>query len=142
MNTASLARATRIALALVFLAAAPQKILSPGDFAADIHSYLILPDALVNFTALTLPWLELVVAALLLCRVWMKAALGLSIAMLAVFLGALVSAHLRGIDLSCGCFTSGGSPSDDMLWYIARDAFFLVLALAAAWLQRGAPEGD
>lgn len=142
MNTASLARATRIALALLFLAAAPQKILVPADFAAGIASYLILPDALINFTALTLPWLELVVAALLLCRVWMKPALFLANAMLVVFLAALVSARLRGIDLSCGCFTSGGAPAGDMTWYIVRDGLFLTLGLAAALLQRGAPEGD
>lgn len=142
MNTASLARFTRVALALVLLAAAPHKILYPAQFAADIHAYLILPDALVNLTALILPWLELTVAALLLCRVWMPQALLLACTMLTVFLGALVSAHLRGIDLSCGCFTSGGVPSGDMIWYITRDAIFLVLGLAAAWLQRGAPEGD
>jgi hypothetical protein len=142
MNTASLARATRIALALVFLAAAPQKILSPADFAADISYYLILPDILINFTALALPWLELVVAAMLLCRAWMQPALFLANAMLVVFLAALVSARLRGIDLSCGCFSSGAAPTGDMTWYIVRDGLFLALGLAAALLQRGAPEGD
>ena len=142
MNTASFARATRIALALVFLAAAPQKIIAPADFATAIGNYAILPEVLVNFTALTLPWLELVVAALLLCRAWMKPALFLANAMLVVFLAALVSARLRGIDLSCGCFTSGGVPAGDMTWYIVRDSLFLTLGLAAALLQRGAPEGD
>ena len=142
MNAASLARGSRLALALVFLTAAPQKIMAPAEFAASVGSYLILPDALINFTALTLPWLALVVAALLLCRAWMKPALFLANAMLVVFLAALVSARLRGIDLSCGCFTSGGVPAGDMTWYIVRDGLFLTLGLAAALLQRGAPEGD
>ncbi len=142
MNTATLARTSRIALALVFLAAAPHKILAPAAFADGIAAYSILPDVLVNFTALTLPWLELVTAALLLCRAWMKPALFLANTMLAVFLGALVSAHLRGIDLSCGCFSSAPAASDEMIWYIARDGLFLLLGLTAALLQRGAPEGD
>ena len=142
MNAQTLTTASRLALALIFLAAAPLKILSPADFAEAIAAYLILPDTLINVTALTLPWLEAVVAILLLCRVWSGPTLFLANAMLAAFLGALVSAHLRGIDLSCGCFTSGGVPSGDMVWYITRDALFLVLGLAAAWLQRGAPEGD
>jgi hypothetical protein len=136
MNTATLARTSRIALA------APYKILAPAAFADGIAAYSILPDVLVNFTALTLPWLELVTAALLLCRAWMKPALFLANTMLAVFLGALVSAHLRGIDLSCGCFTAAPAASDEMIWYIARDGLFLLLGLTAALLQRGAPEGD
>ncbi len=142
MNTASLAKTTRIALALVFLAAAPQKILDPAAFADGVAAYMILPDALINFTALTLPWLELVVAALLLCRAWMKPTLFLANTMLAVFMAALVSAKLRGIDLSCGCFTSTPATSDEMTWYIVRDGLLLALGLAAAWFQRGAPEGD
>ena len=72
----------------------------------------------------------------------MKPALFLANTMLAVFLGALVSAHLRGIDLSCGCFSSAPAASDEMIWYIARDGLFLLLGLTAALLQRGAPEGD
>ena len=104
MNAATMAKATRIALAFVFLAAAPQKIAAPADFAASIASYLILPDVLINFTALLLPWLEIVVAFMLLCLVWTGMALFLANAMLVAFLAAIVSAYLRGIDISCGCF--------------------------------------
>jgi len=143
MNAASLTWGSRVALALVFLAAAPQKIFAPADFAASVGSYLILPDVLINFTALTLPWLEMVVAILLLCRVWTGPALLLANAMLVVFLGAIVSAHLRGIDLSCGCFSSASSDSgDDMVMYIVRDVLFVVLGLVAAWLHRRASGND
>ena len=80
MNAASLARGSRLALALVFLAAAPQKIMAPAEFAASVASYLILPDVLINFTALTLPWLEMTVAFLLVCRAWTGPALFLTTA--------------------------------------------------------------
>lgn len=142
MNAQNLTTASRLALALLFLAAAPLKILSPADFAEAIATYLILPDALINVTALTLPWLEAVVAILLLCRVWTGPTLFLANAMLAAFLGALVSAHLRGLDIDCGCFTASGTASDAMLWYIVRDGLFLALGLVTALLQRFAPEHD
>lgn len=142
MNAQTLTTASRLALALLFLAAAPLKILFPADFAEAIATYLILPDGLINVTALTLPWLEAVVAILLLCRVWTGPTLFLANAMLAAFLGALVSAHLRGINIDCGCFSAAGTAAGDMLWYIARDGIFLALGLAAALLQRLAPEHD
>jgi hypothetical protein len=136
MNAASLSRSSRLVLAFVFAAAAPQKILTPAEFAASVGSYLILPDMLINFTALTLPWLEIVVAILLVCRAWTGPALFLANAMLAVFLGAVVSAHLRGIDLNCGCFSSDPLAPEDMVFYIVRDVIFVVLGLTAAWLHR------
>jgi uncharacterized membrane protein YphA (DoxX/SURF4 family) len=142
MNAASLARGSRLALALVFLAAAPQKIMAPADFAASLGSYLILPDMLINFTALTLPWLEIVVAILLVCRAWTGPALFLANAMLAVFLGAIASAHFRGIDLNCGCFSSAPEASGDMLFYIARDVVFIAIGLTAAWLYRRGHDSD
>ncbi|MDO9584403.1 MAG: MauE/DoxX family redox-associated membrane protein [Desulfomicrobium sp.] len=135
MNTASLSRSLRLALALIFVAAAPQKILAPDDFAVSVASYLILPDVLVNFTALTLPWLEMIVAILLVCRAWTGPALFLANAMLAVFLAAVVSAYARGIDLNCGCFSSAPTASEDMVFYIVRDVVFVALGLTAAWLH-------
>ena len=142
MNAASLARGSRLALALVFLAAAPQKIMAPAEFAASVASYLILPDVLINFTALTLPWLEMIVAILLVCRAWTGPALFLANAMLAVFLAAVVSAYFRGIDLNCGCFSSAPAASDDMVFYIVRDIVFVVIGLTAAWLHRRGYDTD
>ena len=142
MNAASLARGSRLVLALVFLAAAPQKIMAPADFAASLGSYLILPDMLINFTALTLPWLEMVVAILLVCRAWTGPALFLANAMLVVFLGAIASAYFRGIDLNCGCFSSSPEAYGDMLFYIVRDIIFVTIGLTAAWLYRRGHDSD
>jgi uncharacterized membrane protein YphA (DoxX/SURF4 family) len=142
MNASSLARSSRLALALVFLAAAPQKIMDPAAFAASIGSYLILPDILINFTALVLPWLEMVVAILLVCRAWTGPALFLANAMLVVFLGAVSSAYFRGIDLNCGCFSSAPGVSEDMIFYIVRDVIFVAIGLTAAWLYRRGHDSD
>lgn len=142
MNAASLSRSLRLALALIFVAAAPQKILAPDDFAVSVASYLILPDVLVNFTALTLPWLEMIVAILLVCRAWTGPALLLANAMLLAFLAAVTSAYIRGIDLNCGCFSSAPTASEDMVFYIVRDVVFVALGLTAAWLHRRGYDTD
>lgn len=142
MNAASLARGSRLALALIFMAAAPQKILAPADFAASVASYLILPDVLINFTALTLPWLEMIVAFLLIFRAWPGPTLFLANAMLVVFLAAVSSAYARGIDLNCGCFSSAPAASDDMVFYIVRDVVFVIIGLTAAWLHKRGYDTD
>lgn len=130
------ARLTAVAVALIFLAAAPHKILSPAGFAASIHGYDLLPAVLVNVVTLILPWLEMLVAILLLCRVWTGPAIFLANAMFAVFLAAVVSAHLRGLNIDCGCFSSSPDAPASMIWYMLRGTAFLFLGLAAAWFNR------
>ena len=136
MHSSPLSTITRLGVAVIFLAAAPQKILAPAAFAQNVLSYQILPDLGLNFTALVLPWLEMVVAILLLCSVWVGPALFLANAMFGAFLAALVSAHLRGLDIDCGCFSSSAGSSASMTWYMVRDGLFLCLGITAAWLNR------
>ena len=128
------AHSLRLILALVFTAAAIPKILDPAAFTQSVAGYQLLPDALVRFTVLTLPWLEVLLAILLVCQVCTGPALFLTNLLLAVFLAALGSAHLRGLDVDCGCF--GSSAPASMTWYLIRDVIFLTLGLAAAWLYR------
>ena len=139
INFPLLAKITRWALAAIFVAAALPKILAPAEFATIIAGYAILPLILINAVALILPWLELVVAILLLCRLWPLASFFLANTMLAAFLVALVSAYLRGLDIDCGCFSTTVTLTPNMQWYMIRDVFFLVLGLAAAWLDNHDP---
>ena len=127
----------RLGLALVFLAAAPQKIMDPVAFATSIESYLFVPDFFVQPIALFLPWLEALLVIMLLTRFWLGPALVVSNVLLIIFLGALVSAQIRGINLDCGCFSTTGQTTDKITWYILRDLIFLALGLGAAWLEFG-----
>jgi hypothetical protein len=136
MNIPSLAQASRIALVLILALAAPHKILDPAQFAQDLAAYQLLPEMFVNVAALVLPWLEMLVAILLLCRAWTGPALFLANAMFAAFLGAVVSAHLRGLDVNCGCFSASAASAASMTWYMTRDAAFLILGFLAAVLYR------
>ncbi len=124
----------RSLLALLFLYASVDKLLHPADFAAIIRDYRILPEALVNLVAVVLPWVELLLGILLLSGVWLEAALLLANLLLLTFWGALVFNYARGIDVSCGCFSTSREQGGAMGWYVLRDALFVLLGLAAAVL--------
>ncbi len=64
----------RLILAGIFIYASLDKIAHPAAFAKDVYNYQILPDALINLTALVLPWLELFLGLCLLAGIWLPGA--------------------------------------------------------------------
>lgn len=120
----------RLFLGGVFLYACADKILNPADFARAVYNYQILPDDLINLTALILPWLELVLGLCLVSGFWLPGAVLWSNALLWTFFLSLVFNLMRGLDVHCGCFSSAPAPagSAPMAWYLVRDSFFLLCA--------------
>jgi rhodanese-related sulfurtransferase len=115
-------------MAGVFIYASIDKIAHPADFAKDVYNYQILPDTLVNLTALVLPWLELVLGLGLLAGIWLPGAVLTVNGLLAVFLAAFAFNLARGLNVDCGCFgASGLGPSMSTHWYLLRDAGFLAM---------------
>jgi uncharacterized membrane protein YphA (DoxX/SURF4 family) len=99
----------RVFLAFVYLLAAWPKLLDPAGFAKALNNYQLLPDAFINLLAIYLPWLELFAAlALLFAPPLRRGAVWLIAAMTVVFIVAIASAMLRGIDIDCGCFSTTG----------------------------------
>lgn len=142
----ALAWLLRMVVAVMLIYASADKILHPQDFAAIVKGYRLLPEALVNLTAIWLPWFELVLGVCLYTGFWRQGALLLATSLLAAFWLALIVNYFRGIDVGCGCFTSspaeGGGEAAPMLWYIGRDALLLALPLAAWEAQRRAEAGQ
>lgn len=118
----------RLVLGGVFLYAGVGKILHPADFAATIHNYQVLPDGVINLTALILPWLELFIGACLILGIWLPGSILLANLLLLTFVGALAYNAARNLDVACGCFETSRSLADrgHMLWYLVRDGLFLV----------------
>ncbi len=115
-------------MAGIFIYASIDKIAHPAAFAKDVYNYQILPDTLINLTALALPWLELFLGLCLLAGIWLPGAVLVVNALLVVFLAALLFNLARGLDVDCGCFSSGsGGPAMSAGWYLMRDAGFLAL---------------
>jgi len=132
--------AARLIMAGIFVYASIDKIAHPAAFAKDVYNYQILPDALINLTALVLPWLELILGLCLLAGVWMPGAVLSANGLLSVFFAALLFNMARGLDVNCGCFSTGNNiPAMSAGWYLVRDALFLavgIFLLYAVFLKR------
>ncbi|HSN54191.1 MAG TPA: MauE/DoxX family redox-associated membrane protein, partial [Candidatus Sulfomarinibacteraceae bacterium] len=103
-----------------------------------IATYDILPLALVNLAAITVPWVELAAGLMLLAGLRTRAAAVLVAGMMAVFLAALAVALGRGLDMSCGCFASQGAEHDPISRLtVLRDLVWLALALLVMVYDRG-----
>lgn len=125
-------------LGALFAGASWHKLVSPQAFAVDVATYDILPLALVNVAALTLPAVELAAGVLLLLGARIRAAALLVAGMMSLFVAALLVALFRGLDMSCGCFASQGAGEDPISWLtVLRDAVWLGLSLLVLLGDRG-----
>jgi uncharacterized membrane protein YphA (DoxX/SURF4 family) len=96
--------AIRILIGFVFLFAAVFKIADTNTFAQSINNYKLLPDILINLTAIILPWIELSTALLLIFGISVKENAAIISGLLIVFIAAIFISLLRGLDIECGCF--------------------------------------
>ncbi|MFO7737291.1 MAG: MauE/DoxX family redox-associated membrane protein [Desulfatiglandaceae bacterium] len=121
----------RLILGAVFVYASIDKIAHPEAFAEAIYNYQILPDALINLTAIVLPWLELVPGLFLIIGLFREGSVCIVTGLLVIFLGAMVFNLARGLDIHCGCFTTSmdGANNPPMAWYVFRDGLFLLPAI-------------
>jgi hypothetical protein len=122
--------AARLILAGIFIYASLYKIAHPAAFANDVYNYQILPNVLVNLTALVLPWLELFLGLCLLAGIWLPGAVLTANGLLILFLAALLFNLARGLDINCGCFgTASDTPAMSAGWYLLRDVGFLAVGI-------------
>jgi len=121
----------RLILGIIFVLASIDKIIHPAAFAKAVNNYQILPDALINLTAIILPWLELILGIFLILGIWLPGAVLLANLLLVSFFGALVFNLARGLDVQCGCFITSQEAISNlcMCWYVIRDGVFLLLGL-------------
>ncbi len=118
----------RLGLGALFIYASLGKIIDPAGFALSIDNYRMLPAFLVALMAAVLPWLELLCGLALLFDCWTPGASLLIFGMNAVFIIAIASAMARGLDISCGCFSTSGAGSRAGLARLVEDLFFLAAA--------------
>ena len=125
--------AARLAVAGLFLAACIAKIRDPELFALAVNRYRILPGEFVNLVAIVLPWIELTAGlAVLAAPARLRAAGALLLAgMLTVFTIAISLNLLRGIEASCGCFSTRADAAVSDGWNLVRNGALIWLALAA-----------
>ncbi len=134
--------AARWVLGVVFIYASIHKILDPAAFAQAVYNYQILPDGLVNLAALVLPWVELFLGIFLIAGLWMPGAAVISTFLFLIFMAALSYNIARGLDISCGCFSTAPSEEAAGIGIVLRDGMFLVVSLYLLLVTcRPAPAG-
>jgi uncharacterized membrane protein YphA (DoxX/SURF4 family) len=127
--------ACRLAVGVTLVWASLDKLAHPAAFAASIHHYRLMPIGLLHPFALLLPMVELLTGAALVLGVARRGAALIAALLMVVFITAIASALVRGLDISCGCFnTEGGHKVGlDLLW---RDALLLAAAAVALLAAR------
>jgi len=120
----------RLILTGVFVMAALPKIQDPVAFANSVVAFRIIDSGLSSWVALLLPWLELVLGLGMLMPFIRQTSCALIGLLLLIFIGLHISAWVRGLDLSCGCFgTAADAAASDYRWLILRNVLLLGMAL-------------
>ena len=127
--------AARWILGMVFIYASYDKIIHPGAFAVMVHNYQLLPGELVNLTALVLPWLELIMGICLITGWLMPGTVIVSNILLFIFIIVIFYNIHRGLDISCGCFSTSLEETPANMFTIARDGSFLLLSFYLFWFN-------
>jgi hypothetical protein len=123
----------RILLVLIsgfFLLTGLSKLPETAEFTRAILRYQIVEAGLAWYAALWFPWMEVVCATSLWFSRLRLAAIWLLAGLLLMFEGVLLSAWIRGLDISCGCLGTIGDTgvTDALIRNIVLLACLMVLA--------------
>ncbi len=125
----------RLVVGITFIWASVYKIIEPADFAKSIWYYHMIPGSTINLLAIILPWLELICGVCLILGIYYRGSVVWINIMMVVFIIALTSAVIRGLDIDCGCFkaskSSGGSTQQSLLLDLG-----LIILTIQLWLSQ------
>ena len=123
------AASVRVILGAIFVYASLDKIANPQAFADIINNYRVLPVQLVNPLAIFLPWLEFITGLFLISGKWVKGSLLIYSTLLVIFIIALSQALIRGLDISCGCFSVQPTTTSNVWLRIIEDLIMLFFSV-------------
>jgi putative oxidoreductase len=127
---------------VIFIVAALPKIVDPPSFAHMIFNYKLVPGALINVMALTMPWIELLCGLALVLGIWKGTARTIIGALLVTFIMAIAANLAQGNAIDCGCFdvsAAGKTPEErlaDMRLVILRDLGMLLMVGQLWWASQ------
>lgn len=124
----------RLILGAIFIYASWDKIFHPDEFARVITHYQLVPQFVVNPIALLLPWIELTGGICLIIGCQKLGAAFMIGVLLIVFMAALGAAWYRGVDISCGCFSTSQQATSHLLMDFFRDGILLLMAISL-WMR-------
>lgn len=126
-------------VAFFFGVAALTKLWDLAGFAKEIRQYRVVPDMWSEAIANTVPWLELVTAAMLVSGFWRREARLLILGMMIWFTALKLMVMAQGREIKCGCF--GDSILTDIfsgtLGLVLNFVLIGCLLVDAGWARTG-----
>lgn len=95
---------TKVFIGLIFVLSGIEKIADPAGFSDAIANYKLMPNFIINFFAISIPWIELVCGILLIFNQNIKENAFIYLSLMSIFTIMVLIAVLRGLDIDCGCF--------------------------------------
>ena len=129
--------AARVVLAAVFLMAGWVKVREGSRFVRTVEQFRLLPKRTVAPFAMTLPWIEILIACALFAGFAINQAAITVLALMALFVTASVWAVSQGMNVHCDCF---GLLYRERIGKttLVRDALLILLALYILLADNGA----
>lgn len=131
---------SRLVVGVVLFLAGYLKFIEPFDLQfRSVQAYKIITDKrAIEFIAISLPIAEMLLGILLVVGLFTRLSAWVSGAIFVVFIAGIASVWIRGLNIDCGCFGTGGpTTAEGRNWRygseIARD---IGLVLCCAWLVR------
>ncbi len=118
-----------LAFGALFIWTGIGKVKDPVSFADAIRNYRIVGDPIAPGLAHFIPWLEIFAGLGIMFQRTRQGAAALLTLLLLVFTVGIVSAWIRGLDITCGCF--GG---EEAMNYPVKVAQNVVLVGVGAWI--------
>jgi uncharacterized membrane protein YphA (DoxX/SURF4 family) len=125
----------RLVVGGIFIYASFYKIIDPGSFAKSIWYYHLVPGSLINLMALILPWVELLCGLSLVLGVFYRGAVAWVNVLTVIFIIALATTIVRGIDIDCGCFKAAKTATHSAWNSLLFDVGLLLFTLQL-WFSR------
>lgn len=130
----------RLVLAGVFAYAGWSKVSDLAGSGRAVNAYRLMPFEVAKVVGAALPFVELVLALLLLVGLATRLTAAVAAGLLAVFVVGIASVWARSLSIDCGCFGGGGQLAPgahpNYFWDVARDVVLLGLAVFLFSLPR------
>lgn len=135
----------RLSMAIILIAAALPKLGDLGQSVRAVRAYRLLPEEIVPFVGTALPFLELLLAVLLIVGMFTRLAAIVWLVMMFGFMTGVIWVWVKGYSIDCGCFGGGGDVEEGATNYplhLAERLGFIVLGSFLAVFPRSALSVD
>ncbi|WP_144276279.1 DoxX family protein [Demequina sp. NBRC 110053] len=127
----------RLSMAIILFAAAIPKFADIQQSVRAVRAYQLLPEAVVPFVGTMLPFVEVILGALLLVGAFTRWAAVVWLVMMAGFTFGVIWAWSTGLNIDCGCFGGGGEVAESETNYpmhlLERVGFIALGTYLAIW---------